>query len=267
MRERAVQRFELEHDLNRAIEQGALALHYQPKFSLATGEMVSVEALVRWPHPERGMVMPGDFIPVAEETGLIVPMGRWVLEQAAGQASRWRRGNGGRSLPVAVNLSSLQLPDPALPGQIADSLRRTDAVSSDVVIEITESAILQDADAAVDRLSELRAMGIKISVDDFGTGYSSLSYLQRLPIDELKIDRSFVDRLDIGPTSAIVAAIINLAHALDLTVVAEGIENRAQLALLKAMGCDDGQGYLLGRPHPSDIISGLLHHKDPVLAG
>ena len=261
MRDWAVLRLDLERDLNRAIEHEDLELHYQPKFALGTGAMVGAEALLRWPHRERGMVAPNEFIPVAEETGLIVPLGRWVLEQAAAQASRWRLAGGGHAFPVAVNLSSLQLDDPGLPGAIAKSLRSVGALPTDVIIEITESAVLRDADSAIERLLALRDMGIKVSIDDFGTGYSSLSYLQRLPIDELKIDRSFVERLGLGPATAIVGSIVDLAHALGLSVVAEGIETEEQQALLRDLGCDLGQGYLLARPQPASVVSDLLRRS------
>ena len=257
MRESVLARLGLERDLNRALERHQLLVHYQPKFSLESGALVGVEALARWRHPERGMVSPGEFIPVAEDTGLIVPLGRWVLEEAAAQARRWRLLTG-RSVPVAVNLSSLQLAVPGLVGDVADVLRLVDALPSDVMIEITESSVLQDVDGASERLGALREIGVRVSIDDFGTGYSSLSYLQLLPIDELKIDRSFVERLDAGPTAAIVGSIIDLAHALQLSVVAEGIETDEQLVTLRRLGCDLGQGFHLARPQPAEVVSELL---------
>jgi diguanylate cyclase (GGDEF)-like protein len=263
MREWAILRLDIERDLHRAVERNELVLHYQPKVALNGGAPVGAEALLRWVHPDRGMVSPADFIPVAEETGLIVPIGRWVLEQAAAQASAWRRTTG-RPVPVAVNLSAHQLGDPSLPAQVADALQRAHALPTDVVIEITESAVLQDVEGATERLQTLRAMGVRVSVDDFGTGYSSLSYLQRLPIDELKIDRSFVQRLDNGATGAIVGSIVGLAHAIGLAVVAEGIETEDQLGLLRTMACDLGQGFLLARPQPSHEAELLL--RRPSLA-
>jgi diguanylate cyclase (GGDEF)-like protein len=261
MRDWAVLRLDIERDLHRAVERDELVLHYQPKVSLDEGAPVGAEALVRWQHPERGMVPPGDFIPVAEETGLIVPLGRWVLEQAAMQASTWRRSNGGVAVPVAVNLSTHQLADPALPSQVAASLGAAGALPTDIIIEITESAVLQDVEGATERLAALRDMGVRVSIDDFGTGYSSLSYLQRLPIDELKIDRSFVQRLGHGPTGAIVGSIVDLAHAIGLSVVAEGIETEDQLALLRDLECDLGQGFLLARPQPSLDVGHLLRRR------
>ncbi|MGQ0521167.1 MAG: putative bifunctional diguanylate cyclase/phosphodiesterase [Actinomycetota bacterium] len=258
MREWSLLRLDLERDLNRAIEREELLLHFQPKIALHSGRLVGFEALVRWLRPVTGMVPPGDFIPVADETGLIVPIGRWVLERAAAESARWRRDGDGAPRPVAVNLSALQVCDPGLPDEVARALAATGALPSDIILEITESAILQDVEGVTERLAALRDAGVRISVDDFGTGYSSLSYLQRLPVDELKIDRSFIERLDVGATRAIVGSIVDLSHALDLSVVAEGIETERQLAALKTLRCDVGQGYLLGRPRPVEVISEML---------
>ena len=269
MRDWAVLRLDIERDLHRAIERDELVLHYQPKVALDGGAPVGVEALVRWQHPERGLVPPGEFIPVAEETGLIVPIGQWVMRQAAAQAGDWRRANNGQAVPIAVNLSTHQLADPALASEVAASLMDGNALPTDVVIEITESAILQDVDGATERLAALREMGVRVSIDDFGTGYSSLSYLQRLPIDELKIDRSFIQRLGQGPTGAIVGSIVDLAHAIGLSVVAEGIETDEQLDILRALECDLGQGFLLARPQPGNQMLRLLQQTSlaPVRQG
>jgi EAL domain-containing protein (putative c-di-GMP-specific phosphodiesterase class I) len=180
------------------------------------------------------------------------------MQRASAHAGKWRRANHGRAVPIAVNLSTHQLADPALAAEVAASLMAGDALPSDVVIEITESAVLQDVEGATERLAALREMGVRVSIDDFGTGYSSLSYLQRLPIDELKIDRSFIQRLGHGPTGAIVGSIVDLAHAIGLSVVAEGIETEEQLAILRALECDLGQGFLLARPQPGTHMLGLL---------
>jgi diguanylate cyclase (GGDEF)-like protein len=261
MRAFAILRLGLERDLHRALERRELSLHYQPKMALRAGRAVGVEALLRWHHPERGSISPADFIPVAEETGLIVPIGAWVLEQAASQAASWRARTG-VSVPVAVNLSARQLVDHRLTEVVADVLGATGAVPDDLILEITESAVLQDAESASHQLNALRTMGVRIAVDDFGTGYSSLSYLQRLPIDELKIDRSFVQRIGDRSTGAIVGSIVDLAHAIGLTVVAEGIETEDQLSRLVDLDCDEGQGFFLGRPRPwADTARVLLDAK------
>ena len=257
MRAFAILRLEIERDLHRAVERNELSLHYQPKIALDGGRPVGVEALLRWNHPERGPISPAEFIPIAEETGLIIPLGGWVVEQAASQAASWRARTG-TSVPVAVNLSARQLTDHHLTDMVAAALATAGAAPDDLILEITESAVLQDAQSASEQLKALQSMGIRIAVDDFGTGYSSLSYLQRLPIDELKIDRSFVQRLGDRSTGAIVGSIVDLAHAIGLTVVAEGIETGEQLRLLQDLNCDEGQGFLLARPQPWRALTGLL---------
>jgi EAL domain-containing protein (putative c-di-GMP-specific phosphodiesterase class I) len=205
----------------------------------------------------------GTMSPVSSATGLIIPLGGWVVEQAAAQAASWRARTG-VSVPVAVNLSARQLTDHRLTAMVADALASADAVPADLILEITESAVLQDAQSASDQLRALQSMGIRIAVDDFGTGYSSLSYLQRLPIDELKIDRSFVQRLGDRSTGAIVGSIVDLAHAIGLTVVAEGIETERQLHLLRELECDEGQGFLLARPQPWRALTAMLLGQTPV---
>ena len=257
MRAFAILRLEIERDLHRAVERNELSLHYQPKIALDGGRPVGVEALLRWNHPQRGPISPAEFIPIAEETGLIIPLGGWVVEQAASQAASWRARTG-TSVPVAVNLSARQLTDHRLIDMVAAALATAGAAPDDLILEITESAVLQDAQSASEQLKALQEMGIRIAVDDFGTGYSSLSYLQRLPIDELKIDRSFVQRLGDRSTGAIVGSIVDLAHAIGLTVVAEGIETEAQLRLLQDLDCDEGQGFLLARPQPWRALTTML---------
>ncbi len=238
-----------------------MTLFYQPQVSLATGAIVGAEALVRWNHPDLGMIAPLRFIPLAEETGLIVPLGEWVLRQACRQAARWARQ--GHPLRIAVNLSARQLsqPDPVPLVQTALSDAGLDPAWLD--LELTESALIAQGDAAVARLSALRALGLRVSVDDFGTGYSSLAYLRRFPLDILKVDRSFVTGLAAGGRAgaqdqAVVRAVIDMAHALSLEVVAEGVETDAQRDILEDLGCDTMQGYLFSPPVPADRLQALL---------
>ncbi|HKY75377.1 MAG TPA: EAL domain-containing protein [Acidimicrobiia bacterium] len=256
-----VSRLQMERDLHRALDEGEFLLHYQPKCSLATGQPVGVEALVRWAHPTKGLVSPADFIPVCEETGLIVPLGQWVLFEAGRQAKLWRDRHG-LSVGVSVNLSARQLIRPDLTRLVAGMLESTGADPADLCLEITEGTLLQDMNAAVRHLAELRSLGVRISIDDFGTGYSSLAYLRTLPIDELKIDRSFVNSVaDDASAAAIVESVVRLGHALGLVVVAEGVETAGQLATLRDLGCDLAQGYYLARPAPAPTVLQIL--RDP----
>ena len=253
-RGRSLERLELEGDLRRAVERGEFELHYQPKVDLMTGEVMGAEALVRWRHPERGLRPPADFVPAAEETGLIVPMGRWVLEEACRQAREWQlRHASGRPFEVNVNLSARQFRDPGLVGGVCDALAKTGLAPAGLVLEITESALMEDAPANLAALRRLKSLGVRLAIDDFGTGYSSLSYLNRLPVDHLKIDRSFVAVLgeDAGG-GAIVSATVALARALGLLTVAEGVETEGQLARLRELACDLAQGFYLGRPVPGE---------------
>ncbi|MBI4493323.1 MAG: EAL domain-containing protein [Chloroflexi bacterium] len=243
-------RLALMGELRTAIEQEQLLLHYQPQVHFKSGQVVGLEALVRWQHPQRGLIPPDQFITLAERTGLIQPLSRWVLGQALRQCQAWRQA--GLALPVAVNLSARNLHDPHLPGMIATLLATWGLPPPWPSVEITESAVMTNPHRAIEVLGRLQAMGVRISIDDFGTGYSSLAYLKRLPVDELKIDKTFVrtmavDRKDL----AIVRATIELAHSLGLSVVAEGVENQATLDHLAALGCDAAQGYYLSRPLPA----------------
>jgi len=236
-------------ELRRAIEQNELSLHFQPKVDLESGEVTCAEALVRWDHPRHGMLSPDIFVPIAEQTGLIRPLARWVLDAALRQCNRWRRD--GLDLSVAVNLSMRNLHDPEVVDMIRQLLLRWGIPASSLVIEITESSLMADAARAMDVLGRLRAMGVSVSIDDFGAGYSSLAYLKRLPVDELKIDKSFVAHIASDDNdAAIVRSTIGLAHALGLSVVAEGIEDQETLEFLSKLGCDVAQGYFISRPLP-----------------
>jgi diguanylate cyclase (GGDEF)-like protein/PAS domain S-box-containing protein len=267
---RARERLQTEIELRRALAQGELRVYYQPIVSLADRAITGVEALARWQHPQRGLVSPVDFIPLAEETGLIVPIGQWVLEQACLQVRKWRDQNPLYcDLVVSVNLSARQFQTPDLVAEIVRAVRDARLEPQALKLEITESTVMQDPEAAADTLRELKALGFLLAIDDFGTGYSSLSYLKRFPVDTLKIDRSFVDGLgaDLQDT-AIVRSVVDLAQALDVTVTGEGIETAAQEAELRSLGCDGGQGFLFARPLPAAELealfgssSGELQHK------
>jgi len=244
----AARQFALESELRLALARDELFLHYQPKIDIASGAMRSVEALVRWAHPQRGVVMPGDFIALAEERGLIVPIGRWVMRAACRQMRDWRRA--GLAVPsVAVNLSARQFASDTLVGELLEALALYGIAASEFEVELTESVLMADPQRSSQVLEQMHAMGVRISIDDFGTGYSSLSYLKRVPAQTVKIDRSFIrglpeDKDDVAITQAVIA----MAHSLGLGVVAEGVETEAQLQMLREMGCDEAQGYLLGRP-------------------
>jgi diguanylate cyclase (GGDEF)-like protein/PAS domain S-box-containing protein len=243
----SAERLALGGELRSAIEHDELLLHFQPKLDLRDGSLVGVEALVRWQHPQRGFLPPSDFIPLAEQTGLIYPLTRWVLEAALRQNQAWRAL--GLDIPVAVNLSRRSLQDPQLPEMVASLLARYDAQPSALVLEITESSLMTDPTHVSQNLAQLRALGVGMSIDDFGTGYSSLASLKNMPVDELKIDQSFVQAMATDASArAIVRAIIDLADALKLRVVAEGVEDRATWDVLAGLGCEVAQGYLISRP-------------------
>jgi diguanylate cyclase (GGDEF)-like protein/PAS domain S-box-containing protein len=251
----AARQFELESALRLALVRDELVLHYQPKVDATSNEIVGLEALVRWHHPLRGLVPPGEFIPLAEERGLIVPIGRWVVATACRQIRAWRDA-GLATPPVAVNLSPRQFADNRLVDDFEDAMAASGVAPADLEIELTESVLVADPDRANDVLRRLHAMGVRIAIDDFGTGYSSLSYLKRFPAQTVKIDRSFISGL---PTdrddTAITQAVIAMAHSLGLRVVAEGVETADQLGLLRQLHCDEVQGYLLGRPVPAGEIA------------
>ena len=260
MRARAVKRLEIENALYRALDRGEFLLHYQPQVSLATGAVAGLEALVRWQHPERGLVMPGEFIASAEETGLIIEIGAWVLREACEQAARWALVRGsGPPVRLSVNLSARQCAHPDLVGLVAGALRESGVDPATICLEITETAVMADLEATVEIFDQLRALGVTLAIDDFGTGWSSLRALQRFPVDEVKIDKSFIDGMARDPQeAAIVAAIISLSHALGLRTVAEGIESVSQVDRLRALGCDLAQGYFFWRPAPAADLGPLL---------
>ncbi|MEA2445431.1 MAG: hypothetical protein QOJ12_2723 [Thermoleophilales bacterium] len=265
MRVRTVVRMRVENDLRRAVPGEELRVHYQPIVSIADGDLAGFEALIRWRHPQRGNVPPGDFIPIAEESGQILPIGRWVLEQAAQQAVRWRGRAGARAEPltVAVNLSARQLSHGHLADEVAEVLAATALEPGRLLLEMTESMLIEHSEATLEALHALKALGVRLVLDDFGTGYSSLSYLDRFPIDALKIDRSFVAGLDSGGSAAIVAAIVSMAHSLDMRVTAEGVETEEQLERLRQLGCEYAQGFFFGRPGPPEAQDHLLVARLP----
>lgn len=253
-----LERLTLENELHKALDRKELLLHFQPKIETRTGKITGVEALIRWNHPGRGLISPGQFIPVAEESGLIVPIGEWVLHTACLQCRAWCDA-GFRQISVAVNLSSRQFEQPNLAETAVMALRDAGLATKYLVLEITESMIMQDPERAIVTLQEAKSMGIHVSIDDFGTGYSSLGYLRRFPLDSLKIDRSFVVNSTHNLNdAAIIKAIIALAHSLKLKVVAEGVETEEQEEFLRELDCDEMQGYLFSRPVTGEEIMELL---------
>ncbi|MEX2198964.1 MAG: PAS domain S-box protein [Burkholderiales bacterium] len=258
MNQRTLAKAQLNTDLRRAIERAEFTLHYQPKVDLADGRLRGLEALLRWNHPQRGMVSPAEFIPALEDSGLILPVGEWVIAEACAQLRRWQQA-GCAPVPVAVNLSPKQFRRRDLDRLIREALEREGMPAELLELEITESSLMEDPEDAVRSMHNLRAAGLKISIDDFGTGYSSLSYLTRLPLSALKIDRSFVrDAGDSGEAASIVRAVINMAQNLRFTVIAEGVETQEQVAFLRQHGCDQAQGYFFGRPVSAEQTAKLL---------
>jgi EAL domain-containing protein (putative c-di-GMP-specific phosphodiesterase class I) len=256
MNARAFERLVLETQLRRALERGELALHYQPLVSAETGEVAAVEALVRWFHPELGRVPPSEFIPLAEETGLILPIGQWVLTEACRQVREWQR-LGFPDLRLAVNLSGRQFKQRNLVDIIRRVLQATGMAANLLELELTESALMEDVGESVQRLQAIHDLGVQFAVDDFGTGYSSLAYLKRFPIRCLKIDRSFVKDVTTDANDAAIAqAIVALAEMLKISVVAEGVETREQLAIIRRFGCHELQGFLFSGPlAPEDMLA------------
>jgi diguanylate cyclase (GGDEF)-like protein/PAS domain S-box-containing protein len=263
----ALARLALKGDLERALERGEFALLYQPIIHLMSSQVTGVEALLRWHHPRRGVVGPTEFIPVAEETGLIIPLGRWVLDEACRQAVAWDLESQ-TPLRMSVNVSGRQIHHPGFADEVARTLASTGFDPARLTLELTESVLMQDVEVTAATLAELKALGVRLAIDDFGTGYSSLSYLRRFPIDELKIDRSFVATVSIGPDqSALVRSILKLGDTLHLETVAEGIEEADQLAELRGLGANLGQGFFFAKPLTSEAISALLTAGDGSIDG
>lgn len=264
LRTRAVGKMKIESELRDVIEREELRVFYQPIIALETGKLAGFEALMRWQHRERGLVSPAEFIPVAEDTGLIVPMTIWILREACTQLSRWRwQSPMNRSLIVSVNLSGKHFGEPNLVEQVSQILHETGLEPHCLKLEITESAAMENAEATARILSNLRALGIRLSIDDFGTGYSSLSYLHRFPIDTLKIDRSFVSRMsETGENSEIVQTILTLAKNLEMDVIAEGVETNYHVEQLRRLGCRYAQGFLFSKPQPAADIEKLMKQRN-----
>lgn len=263
MHARAVYLLKMENDLRRAIEREELRVHYQPIVSLENGQLAGFEALLRWDHPERGFISPADFISLAEDTGLIVPIGMWILTAACQQLSKWHwQSPANRQLFMSVNLSSKQVAQSALVNQIREVLNDAHLDPRHLKLEITESAVMENAETAVQLFRRLKALGVQLSIDDFGTGYSSLGYLHRFPVDTLKIDRSFIGRIgEAAENIEIVRTIVALAENMGMEVVAEGVETLAQLGQLRKLNCKYGQGYLFSRPVAADVIDSWISRQ------
>jgi diguanylate cyclase (GGDEF)-like protein len=261
MNEHTLERLELESDLSHALERNEFLLYYQPKVDVSTGFTSGIEALIRWNHPSRGLIPPMEFIPLAEETGLIVEIGAWVLSTACARSKQWQ-DQGATRLTLAVNLSARQVADPMLPRDLERIIRASGLDPSTLELEITESVVMGKGECAVEVLHKLKAIGVQIAIDDFGTGYSSLAYLKRFPIDTLKVDRSFIKDVpkDCGDMK-IMSAIIAMARGLRMKVVAEGVETAEQLAFLRAEDCDAVQGYLLYRPLAEGDVARVLEQN------
>jgi EAL domain-containing protein (putative c-di-GMP-specific phosphodiesterase class I) len=258
MNVKVVARQSLEASLRRALEREEFLLHYQPKVNLSTGEITSVEALIRWQHPDRGLVSPAQFVPIAEDSGLIVPIGRWVLREACRQTRAWQDA-GFPPIPTAVNVSSAEFRKTDFVESVQTILKETGLEARYLELELTESVLMDDAKFTAPVLQQLKGMGIRLAADDFGTGYSSLSYLREFPIDILKIDRSFINQITADcDGSTIVDAIISMGKSLKHVVVAEGIETQEQRAYLQTHHCQEGQGYLFSRPLPAAQFAVLL---------
>jgi diguanylate cyclase (GGDEF)-like protein len=260
MHTRTLKRLKLEEDLRRAVERGGFEVHYQPQVTLDTRTITEMEALVRWGHPRRGLVMPSEFIQVTEVTGLIIPIGERVLEEACRRAREWRHQNGqSPGVTMCVNLSMRQLQDPDLVDKVERALRRASLDANALKLEITETMVMEDEPHVIGVLRDLSALGVRISLDDFGSGYSSLNYVKDLPVDDLKIDKSFIDGLGEGAVNdAIVRLIVDFAHTLGLKVTAEGVENDRQVASLKGMKCDLAQGFYFSKPLPAEAAGELV---------
>ena len=256
-----LKQLQLENDLRQALERQEFHVYYQPIVSLVTGKLTGFEALTRWQHPEHGFVFPTEFIPIAEETGLIVPIGEWILRSACQQMAVWQN-TFARTTPlkISVNLSVKQLREPKFLQQVDQILAQTGLEGQNLQLELTESMLMGNVEELIYVLSQLRVRGIQLSIDDFGTGYSCLSYLHRFPIDNLKIDRSFVSRIgEQGEHQEIIKTIITLAHQLGMEAIAEGVETPQQLNQLQVLNCKEAQGYLFAKPLEQEAAAALLH--------
>jgi diguanylate cyclase (GGDEF)-like protein len=258
LRTRIMERLDLENGLRRALQRDELRVYYQPEVSAAQGRMVAVEALVRWEHPERGLLSPSEFIPMAEETGLIIEIGEWVLNEACRQIATWR--DAGADIDVAVNVSARQLVQPDIVDVVRGALQTSGLPAEALCLEITESAVMRDPEAALATLTLVKELGVKVALDDFGVGFSSLAQLKEmLPLHALKVDRSFISGIaDDDRNSAIVAAVVMMATTLGLTAIAEGVETEAQAMQARALGCDVSQGYFFTAPGPAELIAERL---------
>jgi EAL domain-containing protein (putative c-di-GMP-specific phosphodiesterase class I) len=266
MNPRAIDRLSLENRLRQALSNGELVLFYQPVLDLRDGRIRGAEALLRWRHPERGLLNPADFITLAEISGLITPIGRWVLKSACEQIREWK-AMGHPRLTVSINLSPRQFQQVGLVGEVATTLSASEIEAGSLDLEITESSAMENPQLAINTLWELRKLGVGISMDDFGTGYSSLNYLKKFPIDRLKLDQSFVRDVVAKPEdAAIVRAVINMAHTLQLVVVAEGVENEEQLAFLRQQRCDEMQGFLFSPAIEAAEFEKLLRRRQALFA-
>ena len=257
----ALDLFELETDLRRAVERGEFELHYQPIVSTATGRVKAFESLLRWRHPSRGLLAPSSFLDLLKETGLITPVSKWVIHEACLQARRWQEIRG-RPMPVTINLAPQQFANAGVEDTVTQAIMETGVDPAALVLEITEDALVEDIESARQKLTPLRARGVRVMIDDFGTGYSSLSYLRHLSIDAIKIDGSFIDRIErFAEDRMIVSAIVALAHALDLWVVAEGIERQDQLSELMRLECEQVQGFLISKPVDAETATQMVETK------
>jgi EAL domain-containing protein (putative c-di-GMP-specific phosphodiesterase class I) len=262
----ARERLELMSEMQRALDLGQFVLHYQPYADLESGGIVGLEALVRWRHPKRGLLLPGEFITLSEETGLIVQIGRWVLEEACQQASLWdKQGNGSDEFVISVNLSSRQLQEAEIVDDVSRILQQSGLPPHRLMLEITESVLMQDTSITLSKLEALKELGVLLAVDDFGTGYSSLSYLKRFPLDVIKVAKSFIDEMSDGPEdAALIQAIIKMGRTMRLRTIAEGIEHSRQWSLLRELECSMGQGFYFSGPLDTRGAGDLLDKRDDI---
>ncbi|TAK55474.1 MAG: GGDEF domain-containing protein, partial [Dehalococcoidia bacterium] len=266
MQDTVVKRLALTRDLQFAVDRDELVVHYQPTIALDSGRIVGMEALVRWRHPERGLLAPDEFIRIAEDTGLILQIGRWVLTEACTRMRGWQeRFPSDPPLAIAVNVSIGQVHQPGLAGVVAAALQASALAPRSLVLEITESVVVEDAALALRRLRELKKLGVRLAIDDFGTGYSSLNYLRRFPVDFLKIDKSFIDKIGRRKEQDVVRTVVDLGHRLGMAIVGEGIQRPEQAERLRALNCDIGQGYHFGRPMPAEEMEEFLEAADASL--